>query len=151
MTYSTKESVQRRVEQHYDKAVSLGYEVLENGVSYKDILKRNNVEYSKLKEYMDVPKELELDPYGEKQLSIYVKYEGYIENERKEAEKLRKLESIKIPENLDYSKLDGLALEARQKFNQIQPKNIGQASRISGVNPSDINALILHLKKGINK
>ena len=131
--------------------VSLGYEVLENGVSYKDILKRNNVEYSKLKEYMDIPKELELDPYGEKQLSIYVKYEGYIENERKEAEKLRKLESIKLPENLDYSKLDGLALEARQKFNQIQPKNIGQASRISGVNPSDINALILHLKKGINK
>lgn len=131
--------------------VSLGYEPLENGVSYKDILKRNNVEYSKLKEYMDIPKELELDPYGEKQLSIYVKYEGYIENERKEAEKLRKLESIKLPENLDYSKLDGLALEARQKFNQIQPKNIGQASRISGVNPSDINALILHLKKGISK
>ena len=60
-------------------------------------------------------------------------------------------EEIKLPENLDYSKLDGLALEARQKFNLIQPKNIGQASRISGVNPSDINALILHLKKGINK
>lgn len=128
---------------------SLGYESLENGVSYKDVLKRSNVEYSELKKYMDLPKELELDSYGEKQLSIYVKYEGYIQNERKEAEKLRKLEEIKLPTNFDYSKLDGLALEARQKFNKIQPKNIGQASRISGVNPSDINALILHIRKGL--
>lgn len=131
--------------------VSLGYEPLENGVSYKDILKRSGVSYSKLKEYMNLDDELELDSYGEKQISIYVKYEGYIENERKEAEKLKRLESITLPSNLDYSKLDGLALEARQKFNAIQPKNIGQASRISGVNPSDINALVLHLKKGLNR
>ena len=126
----------------------LGYESLTNGVSLKDILKRNNVEYSRLKNYIEVPKEYELDYLGEKELSIMVKYEGYIENEIEEAKKMKKLESIKLPINFDYEKLDGLALEARQKLNAIKPINIGQASRISGVNPSDINALILHIKKG---
>lgn len=132
-----------------DYLVELGYDRLENGVTYEDILKRNNVTFSRLKEYMvDYPSDIKLDPIGEKQLSILVKYAGYIENERAEALKAKKLESIKLPENFDYSKLDCLALEARQKFNKVQPKDIGQASRISGVNPSDINALIIHIKKG---
>lgn len=132
-----------------DYLVELGYDRLENGVTYEDILKRNNVTFSRLKEYMvDYPSDIKLDPIGEKQLSILVKYAGYIENERVEALKAKKLESIKLPENFDYSKLDCLALEARQKFNKVQPKDIGQASRISGVNPSDINALIIHIKKG---
>lgn len=127
---------------------NIGFDRLENGVRAIDILKRNGVEYSDLKHYLDIPNELKIDSYGEKQLSIQVKYDGYIQGERKEAEKLKKLEAIKLPSNFDYSKLNGLALEARQKFNAIQPENIGQASRISGVNPSDINALILHIKKG---
>ncbi len=127
---------------------ALGYASLTNGCTYKEVLKRNGVEYHELKKYMDVPKELELDAIGERQLSIMVKYEGYIENEKRLAEKNQKLENVLLPQNFDYSKLDGLALEARQKFNKIQPKNIGQASRISGVNPSDINSLILHLRKG---
>ena len=132
-----------------DYLVELGYERLENGVTYEDILKRNNVTFSRLKEYMvDYPESIKLDSIGEKQLSILVKYAGYIENERAEALKAKKLESIKLPVNFDYSKLDCLALEARQKFNKVQPKDIGQASRISGVNPSDINALIIHIKKG---
>ncbi len=134
-----------RVNEYLNK---LGYESLTNGVSLKDILKRNNVEYSRLKNYIEVPKEYELDYLGEKELSIMVKYEGYIENEIEEAKKMKKLESIKLPINFDYEKLDGLALEARQKLNAIKPINIGQASRISGVNPSDINTLILHIKKG---
>ena len=128
--------------------LELGYEKLENGVSYKDILKRSNVTYTRLKDYLDIPNDINLDLIGEKQLSIMVKYEGYIENEKKEAEKVKKLENLKLPIDFDYQKLEGLALEARQKFNQIKPRNIGQASRISGVNPSDINALILHLRKG---
>ena len=129
--------------------VELGYEPLENGVSYEEILKRNNVTFTRLKEYMiDYPNDVNLDSIGEKQISILVKYQGYIQNEKLEAMKAKKLESIKLPSNFDYSKLDGLALEARQKFNNIQPKDIGQASRISGVNPSDINSLIIHIKKG---
>ena len=114
----------------------------------KDILKRSNVTYTRLKDYLDIPSDINLDLIGEKQLSIMVKYEGYIENEKKEAEKVKKLENLKLPIDFDYQQLEGLALEARQKFNQIKPMNIGQASRISGVNPSDINALILHLRKG---
>ena len=129
--------------------VELGYEPLENGLSYEEILKRNNVTFTRLKEYMiDYPNDVNLDSIGEKQISILVKYQGYIQNEKLEAMKAKKLESIKLPSNFDYSKLDGLALEARQKFNNIQPKDIGQASRISGVNPSDINSLIIHIKKG---
>ncbi len=129
--------------------VELGYEPLENGVSYEEILKRNNVTFTRLKEYMiDYPNDVNLNSIGEKQISILVKYQGYIQNEKLEAMKAKKLESIKLPSNFDYSKLDGLALEARQKFNNIQPKDIGQASRISGVNPSDINSLIIHIKKG---
>lgn len=132
-----------------DYLVELGYEPLENGVSYEEILKRSNVTFTRLKEYMiDYPNDVNLDSIGEKQISILVKYQGYIQNEKLEAMKAKKLESIKLPSNFDYSKLDGLALEARQKFNNIQPKDIGQASRISGVNPSDINSLIIHIKKG---
>ena len=128
--------------------VELGYEPLENGVSYEEILKRNNVTFTRLKEYMIDYPNVNLNSIGEKQISILVKYQGYIQNEKLEAMKAKKLESIKLPSNFDYSKLDGLALEARQKFNNIQPKDIGQASRISGVNPSDINSLIIHIKKG---
>jgi tRNA uridine 5-carboxymethylaminomethyl modification enzyme len=66
----------------------------------------------------------------------------------KEAERLRKVDSIKIPGNIDYTHMDGLRLEARQKLNAVRPLNVGQASRISGVNPSDISMLLMHLKKG---
>lgn len=131
--------------------VSLGYEPLENGVKLKDILKRNNVEFSELKKYINLPENYDLEPYGEKQLSILVKYEGYIQNEKEEALKMRKLESILLPDNIDYLTVDGLRIEARQKLNIVKPKNIGQASRISGVNPADINSLILQLKKGLGR
>ncbi len=130
-----------------DYLVSLGYEKLTYGVSAKEVLKRNNVTYSELKKYLDLPKEYELDHIGEEQLEIFVKYEGYIKNQMKEAQKLHKLDDIKLPSEINYLNLDGLALEARQKFEKIKPKTIGQASRISGVNPSDITVLIMHLRK----
>ena len=76
-----------------------------------------------------------------------VKYEGYIEKAKKDAQKLNKLEEVKIPAGMNYLNMDGLRLEARQKFDKIQPRTIGQASRISGVNPSDISVLLLHIKK----
>ena len=76
-----------------------------------------------------------------------VKYEGYIESERKEAIKFNKRESVKLDTDVDYMKIDGLRIEARQKLNAVKPSTLGQASRISGVNPSDISVLILNLKK----
>ncbi len=87
-----------------------------------------------------------LDKNGEEEVEIMAKYEGYIEGERKEVIKFNKLENISLPTDVDYSLIDGLALEARQKLNKVKPINIGQASRISGVNPSDIAILIMNVK-----
>lgn len=130
-----------------DYLVSLGYEKLTYGVNAKEILKRNNVTFEGIEKYLNLDEELEIDNVAKKQLEIFVKYEGYIKNQRKEAEKLHKLDNIKLKDDIDYLSLDGLALEARQKFDAIRPKTIGQASRISGVNPSDINVLIMYLRK----
>jgi len=127
--------------------VELGYGALDNGVSASEVLKRNGVEYHRLKDYLDLPSDLELSSSGEEELEITVKYEGYIKDQRREADKLRKLEEVKLKADIDYKHMDGLALEARQKLAAIQPKTIGQASRISGVNPSDISVLILYLKR----
>ena len=123
-----------------------GYERLNSGVKAIDILKRNGISYSFLKNYISIPSYLSLDKSGEEEIEIIAKYEGYIEGERKEVAKFKKLENLKLKESIDYSLIDGLALEARQKLNKIKPLNIGQASRISGVNPSDIAILIMNLK-----
>ena len=123
-----------------------GYEKLSSGVLASDILKRNGISYSFLKQFINIPDDLVLDKNGEEEVEIMAKYEGYIEGERKEVIKFNKLENISLPTNVDYSLIDGLALEARQKLNKVKPINIGQASRISGVNPSDIAILIMNVK-----
>ena len=79
------------------------------------------------------------------QAEIQVKYAGYIEKEQAQAEKLDRLEAVAIPENFDYSKLKSLSTEARQKLTEIQPTTLSQASRISGVSPSDISVLLVHM------
>ena len=76
---------------------------------------------------------------------ILIKYEGYIKREIADVERKRKLEDKKIPENIDYKKIYGLRLEAAEKLEKIRPASIGQASRISGVNPADVNVLIIYL------
>ncbi len=79
------------------------------------------------------------------------KYEGYIKKAKEEAEKSKVYEDITLEEKIDYNKIDNLALEAREKLNKIKPATIGQAMRISGVNPSDITILMLYLKRGQNE
>ncbi|HET8736998.1 MAG TPA: tRNA uridine-5-carboxymethylaminomethyl(34) synthesis enzyme MnmG, partial [Pricia sp.] len=79
------------------------------------------------------------------QTEIQVKYSGYIEKEKKNADKLHRLEDVKIPENFDYSKLKSLSYEAREKLTAVQPVTIAQAGRVSGVNPSDISVLLVYL------
>jgi tRNA uridine 5-carboxymethylaminomethyl modification enzyme len=86
-----------------------------------------------------------LDSEVLEQAEIQVKYAGYIEKEKNNADKLHRLEYVKIPENFDYSKLKSLSFEAREKLKEIQPVTIAQASRISGVSPSDISVLLVHL------
>ena len=79
------------------------------------------------------------------QAEIQIKYNGYIAREEETVQKLSKLEGIKIPYNFDYSKLGAISSESREKLSSIQPKSIGQASRISGVSPSDINVLLVYM------
>jgi len=79
------------------------------------------------------------------QAEIQVKYAGYIEKEKNNADKLTRLEYVKIPDSVDYSKMTSISFEAREKLNKIKPSTVSQASRISGVSPSDISVLLIHL------
>ena len=83
-----------------------------------------------------------------KQLDIEIKYAGYIEKEEREANRLNKMDKVIIPDDIDYEHMPNLSLEGKQKLGQIRPRTIGQASRISGVNPADIAVLAMMLKKG---
>ena len=83
-------------------------------------------------------------------MEISIKYEGYINRQIRQAEQFKRLESKKLPDGIDYSSIDGLRIEARQKLDKIRPKSLGQASRISGVNPADIAVLMVYLKNEKN-
>jgi tRNA uridine 5-carboxymethylaminomethyl modification enzyme len=124
-----------------------GYEKFTSGISARDLLKRNGIDFDDIAPYLNLADDCLLDKLGKFELEVSVKYEGYIDEEYKEVEKFRKLENIKLKSDVDYMKMDGLAMEARQKLNAVKPLSIGQASRISGVNPSDIAILVMNLKK----
>jgi tRNA uridine 5-carboxymethylaminomethyl modification enzyme len=79
------------------------------------------------------------------QAEIQVKYSGYIEKEKNHADKLNRLEDAIIPDNFDFDRIKSISIEAKQKLNKIRPKTIAQASRISGVSPSDISVLLIHM------
>ena len=114
-----------------------------DGVSLLNLLKRPEIKIVDLKHFIDFP-------YSEdilEQVEITVKYEGYINKELKEANRMMSLENILIPSDIDYQKIVNIASEARQKLELVRPISIGQASRISGVNPADIAVLTVYLKK----
>ncbi|RXR33655.1 tRNA uridine-5-carboxymethylaminomethyl(34) synthesis enzyme MnmG [Flavobacterium piscinae] len=98
--------------------------------------------FDKVKEYISAN---QLDEETVEQAEIQVKYNGYIEKERNNADKLKRLEDVKIPENFDFDKIKSLSYEAREKFKKIRPVTVSQASRISGVNPSDISILLIYM------
>ena len=89
--------------------------------------------------------EHDLDKEVIEQAEIQVKYSGYIEKERNNADKLIRLEDVKIPDNFDFDKIKSMSIEAKQKLAKIRPATIAQASRISGVSPSDISVLLIHM------
>jgi len=122
-------------------------EVPRSTMSYLSLLKRPEINIKFLKNFIDIPYEIDII----EQVEIEIKYEGYIKKAYKEAEKTRKLEEKLIPEDIDYSKVNNLASEARQKLEKIRPISIGQAARISGVNPVDISILAVYLKKEYSK
>lgn len=108
-----------------------------------DLLKRPEVTYETIKKFVNEDYDSEVI----NQVEITTKYEGYIKKQQKEAEKMQEYENIKIPENINYQKISNLALEAREKLSKVEPTSIGQAMRISGVNPADITILMIYLKR----
>jgi tRNA uridine 5-carboxymethylaminomethyl modification enzyme len=125
---------------------------LQQKVKLESLLARPHVELQELSAYCsDVQDQLE--QFGElsaevmEQSSIRVKYSAYMEKEKEMAQKLTKLDHIKIPSNFDYHGMQSLSTEARLKLTKIRPDNLGQASRISGINPSDISVLLIHLNR----
>ncbi len=119
-----------------------------SGVKLAELLRRPQVSYDMLAPF-DAAR-CELPRAVKYEAEVKVKYEGYIKRQLAEAEKLKKLSEKKLPCDLDYSGIDGLRLEARQKLNKIRPADIGQASRISGVSPADISVLLIYLKLNDN-
>ena len=117
------------------------------GITISNLIKRPYVKFSEVINFFDEFNKFSLSSELIEDIEILVKYEGYIKKQKKDAEKLKKLDSIILPKNIDYLNMDGLALEARQKLDSIRPQSIGQASRISGINPSDITILNLYLNK----
>ena len=118
---------------------------LKNRITLAELLKRPEITYEILGEIdSDRP---ELTDHEITQLQVSVKYDGYIGKQLTQIEKFKKLENKKLDENIDYSSIDGLRIEARQKLDALKPISVGQASRISGVSPADINVLLIHLEK----
>ena len=112
------------------------------------ILTRPNINLEKLSKIEIIGnKAREYSEEIQEQAEINIKYKGYIEKEKENVAKLQRMENIKIPEDFDFSKVASLSSEALQKMNNIRPKNIAQASRISGVSPADINVLLIYLGK----
>lgn len=122
---------------------------IKDGITLYDLLKRTEITIEALKKEqllnIDYSKEVS------DQVEIQIKYEGYIQKIEREAEKMLKNESKQIPDDIDYSKIKNLASEARQKLEMIRPSSIGQAARISGVNPADISILMIYLRKSYNE
>lgn len=119
---------------------------LKDGIRAADLLKRTEMNYDLVAQLS--PSEVELVLEEKEQVEIQVKYEGYIEKSLQQVEKLKKMEDKKIPENIDYDAINGIATEAKQKLMQVRPLSIAQASRISGVNPADISILLIYIEQG---
>ncbi|MFT9849414.1 tRNA uridine-5-carboxymethylaminomethyl(34) synthesis enzyme MnmG [Aneurinibacillus sp. REN35] len=122
----------------------VGSKELDNAIDLYSLLKRPEVTYAHLAQL--VPADIEVPEDVAEQVEIQIKYEGYIRKQLQDVERLKKMEKKKLPEDLDYMNIQGLAMEARQKLEKVKPLSIGQASRISGVTPADISVLLIYLE-----
>lgn len=130
-------------EENNVKLTAMGSTPLRSGISLLDLLRRKEVTYNKLQQAFELP---ELDSQTAEQIEIHAKYEGYIVKQRQEVERALKLENKKIPADIDYHEIKELSAEAAEKLDKVKPTSIGQASRISGVSPADINVLMIALE-----
>lgn len=145
VAYAHRQSI--KAEEICDYLKSVGSEPLTQGRKLYDILMRNNVTIvslmevlPKLKKFIETNK---INAEAIEEAEIQIKYKGYIEREKFIAEKLHRLENIRIPDDFDFFSLQALTIEARQKLTRIRPQTIGQASRIPGVSPADVNVLLV--------
>ena len=127
-----------------DYLVSIGETPLNCGVSIENLLKRPKVDILELRDKFNLFTHYKNDVLN--QVQLQVKYDGYIKKQLEQIEEAKKLENFIIPNDIDYNKISGLRLEARQKLTDIKPLNLGQASRISGVSPADISVLTIYIK-----
>lgn len=118
--------------------------ILKDGISAIELMKRPEITYQDIVQMLDLDRPLD-EELGH-QITIEIKYQGYIDKEFKEAQRVLKLESVKIPDDINYQEIANLASEAREKLNKIRPRTIAQATRISGVNPSDIAILLVYIE-----
>ena len=132
-----KESINKYLE-------SVNSPILKDGISAAELMKRPEIDYFNIVEMLNLDNPLNYE-LGE-QLNIEIKYAGYIQKSYKDAQRVHKLETMRIPEDMDYSQIHNLASEAKEKLTRIKPLTLGQASRISGVNPSDIAIILVYLE-----
>lgn len=125
--------------------VSLGTAPIETGAKLCELIRRPELSYDLLSP-IDTERPALSDEVRE-QVNIQIKYEGYIKRQLAQVEQFKKLEQRRIPEDIDYDKVSGLRIEARQKLAAVRPVSIGQASRISGVSPADVNMLLVHIER----
>ncbi|MGK9044793.1 tRNA uridine-5-carboxymethylaminomethyl(34) synthesis enzyme MnmG [Mammaliicoccus vitulinus] len=125
---------------------SRGGSALKDGILALDLLRRPEMDYDAIMEILQ--EESPVSPDVQEQVEIQTKYEGYIQKSLAQVEKMKRMEDKKIPENIDYDAINSLATEARQKLKEVNPLDIAQASRISGVNPADISILLVYIEQG---
>lgn len=124
---------------------ALGSTPINNALSLKEIIRRPELSYEKVRD-LD-PDRPEVTKDVAQQLNISIKYEGYIKKQKEQMAKFKKIESKSLSKDFDYESVQGLRIEAKEKLQRIKPESIGQASRITGVSPADINVLLIHLEK----
>ena len=127
-----------------EKLERLGTAPIHMAITAYDLPRRNDVDYEALRTVFDLP---ELAADVEEEIEIMIKYEGYISRQMEQVEKMNRLEQKKMPADIVYADIDTLSAEARQKLDEIRPLSLGQASRISGVSPADITALLIVLEQ----
>ncbi len=124
---------------------SKGSTPLKSAVSLFELLRRPEIKYDDTAVIDD--ERPELSSHQKNMMEVQIKYEGYIQKQQQRIEKFKRLENKKLPADIDYDQIDGLRIEARQKLNDFRPLSVGQASRISGVSPADINVLLIYMEK----
>ncbi|WP_154954134.1 tRNA uridine-5-carboxymethylaminomethyl(34) synthesis enzyme MnmG [Neisseria flavescens] len=131
-----------------DEQIRVFGQKLSREANLHDLLRRPNLDYATLMTLPDAQPETALADSVVEQVEIQVKYQGYIDRQNEEIDSRRDIETLKLPEDIDYSKVKGLSAEVQQKLNQHKPETVGQASRISGVTPAAVALLMVHLKRG---